>query len=95
MKDSKDERSLAWSGAKVGASGTEFVYLLFCTCFSVLAGCCIELVLFLYQKKVLLAPNCVKRFSLEELCENFHDMVMWTFSCCLRGSRKKFLTVQR
>ena len=45
MKDSKDERSLAWSGAKVGASGTEFVYLLFCTCFSVLTGCCIELVL--------------------------------------------------
>ena len=40
------------------------------------------------------AKICVKRFSLEEFCEKCHDMVMWTFSCCLRGSRRKFLTVQ-
>ena len=38
----------------------------------------------------------VKRFSLDEFCEKkCHDIVMSTFSCCLRGSRKKFLTSQK
>ena len=40
------------------------------------------------------AKICVKRFSLEGFCEKCPDMVMWTFSCCLRGSRKKFPTAQ-
>ena len=70
-----------------------------CTGTAALTGCCIELVLFFFQQNRYFwrkrAKICAKRFSLEELCEKCHDMVMWTFSCCPRGSRKKFLIVPK